>query len=206
MSENEHKEIVEAEVVKDIHPATTKASNSHEQAKATNNKFIAPILVDAILLALGIFLLIWADKVVNTISYIIGGIFLLYAIYNYVAFARAEKKSGGDYTRLLVAISLTIAGGFLIFQTDFLKDIISFIVGIFVILNSMFRLQDAFKLRKINKEAAKMPLIFACVSLFCGVLCILGKILIPDIFLQILGVMLIIFSFADIADLIFLRK
>ena len=206
MAENEHKEIVEAEVVKDIHPATTKSSESNKNDKSNTKKFIAPILLDAILLALGLFLLIWADKVVNAISYAIGGIFLLYAIYNFVAFGRAQKKTAGEYLRLLVAIGMVIAGGFLIFRTNFIKEIISFVVGIFIILNSMFRLQDAFKLRKVNKEAAKLPLIFACVSLVCGVLCILGKLLIPDIFVQILGVMLIIFSFADIADLVVLRK
>ena len=206
MSEHEQKEIVEAEVVKDTHLTTTKPSHSKKESDSNSKKFLAPIVLDAILLALGLFLLIWADQVVNAISYIIGGIFLLYALYNFIAFARAEKKTGGDYTRLIAAIGMVIAGGFLIFKTGFIKEIISFIVGIFVILNSMFRLQDALKLRKTNKEAAKMPLIFACISLVCGVLCILGKLLIPDIFIQILGVMLIIFSFADIADLIFLRK
>ena len=101
---------------------------------------------------------------------------------------------------------MVIAGIFLISQTGFIKEIISFVVGTFIIIASMIRLQDSFKLRKINKEAAKIPLVLSSISLICGVLCILGKILIPDIFLQILGVMLIIFSFSDISGLLTTHK
>ncbi len=197
MSENKHTEIIEAEVVKEHH------SEKKNEPKTSAKKALAPLIVDVILLAFGAFLLIWADKVVNVISYAIGGLFLLYAVYNYIAFGRGEKK---DYARLIAAIGMTIAGGFLIFRAGFIQEIISFIVGIILILSSMFRLQDALKLRKNNKEAAKWPLILAAVCLVCGVLCILGKVLIPNIFLQILGVMLIIFSVADIADIIIVHK
>ena len=107
---------------------------------------------------------------------------------------------------LIAGIAMVIAGIFLITQTSFIKEIISFIVGIFIIFESMVRLQDSLKLRKASKEAAKMPLILSSVSLICGVLCIFGKILIPDIFLQILGVMLILFSFADISSLLVTHK
>ena len=197
MSENKRTEIIEAEVVKEHH------SENKTVPKNGAKKALAPLIVDVILLAFGLFLLIWADKVVNVISYAIGGLFLLYALYNYIAFGRAEKK---NYTTLIAAIGMTIAGGFLIFRASFIQEIISFIVGVILILSSMFRLQDTLKLRKENKDAAKWPIILAIICLVCGILCILGKVLIPNIFLQILGVMLIIFSIADIANIIIVHK
>lgn len=195
MSENTNTEIIEGQVV-----------NDKEQGGKPNKKaFLALSLIDVILLALGITLLIWADKVVNGISIAIGSLFVLYAAYNFIAYFRSEKKMA-DITKLIAGIAMVIAGVFLITQTSFIKEIISFVVGIFIIFESMVRLQDSFKLNKINKEAAKMPLILSAISLTCGVLCIFGKILIPDIFLQILGVMLIVFSFADICGLLTIRK
>lgn len=202
MSENKHTEIIEAEIVKEEHHSESK-KESKTESKSSAKKALAPLLANVILFAFGLFLLIWADEVVNVVSYAIGGLFLLYAVYNYIAFSRAEKK---NYTTLIAAIGMTIAGAFLIFRAGFIQEIISFIVGIILILSSMFRLQDALKLRKINKESAKWPLILSLVCLACGVLCILGKILIQNIFLQILGVMLIIFSIADIADIIIVHK
>ena len=195
MSENTNTEIIEGQVVND----------KEQDGKPNKKAFLALSLIDVILLALGITLLIWADKVVNGISIAIGSLFVLYAAYNFIAYFRSEKKMA-DITKLIAGIAMVIAGVFLITQTNFIKEIISFVVGIFIIFESMVRLQDSFKLNKINKEAAKMPLILSAISLTCGVLCIFGKILIPDIFLQILGVMLIVFSFADICGLLTIRK
>lgn len=194
MAENTNTDIIEGQVI-----------NANNNDEKNNKAFLALSLIDVIMLVLGITLLIWADKVVNGISIVIGSIFILYATYNFIAYFRSDKKSA-DIAKLIAGIAMVIAGGFLIMQTNFIKEIISFIVGIFIIFESMVKLQDSLKLRKINKEAAKMPLILSAVSLACGVLCIFGKILIPDIFLQILGVMLIIFSFADICGLLTIRK
>ena len=194
MAENTNTDIIEGQVI-----------NADNKDEKNNKAFLALSLIDVIMLVLGITLLIWADKVVNGISIVIGSIFILYATYNFIAYFRSDKKSA-DIAKLIAGIAMIIAGGFLIMQTNFIKEIISFIVGIFIIFESMVKLQDSLKLRKINKEAAKMPLILSAVSLACGVLCIFGKILIPDIFLQILGVMLIIFSFADICGLLTIRK
>lgn len=191
MTENKNTDIIEGQVI--------------NETKSNSKAFFAPALIDIIMLALGITLLIWADKVVNGISMAIGGLFILYAVYNFIAYLRSEKKAA-DATKLIAGIAMVIAGIFLISQTGFIKEIISFVVGTFIIIASMIRLQDSFKLRKINKEAAKIPLVLSSISLICGVLCILGKILIPDIFLQILGVMLIIFSFSDISGLLTTHK
>ena len=193
MEENHNTDIIEGQVVND------------KSTKPNSKAFLAPALIDIIMLVLGIALLIWADKVVNGISIAIGSLFVLYAAYNFIAYYRSEKKIA-DTTMLIAGIAMVIAGIFLITQTSFIKEIISFIVGIFIIFESMVRLQDSLKLRKASKEAAKMPLILSSVSLICGVLCIFGKILIPDIFLQILGVMLILFSFADISSLLVTHK
>lgn len=194
MAENKNTDIIEGQIV-----------NQKATSNSSSKTFLAPALIDIIMLILGISLLIWADKIVNGISMAIGGLFILYAAYNFIAFYRSDKKAS-DSTKLIAGIAMVIAGIFLITQTSFIKDIISFVVGIFIIFESMIRLQDSLKLRKLNKDAAKIPLISSCISLICGVLCIMGKILIPDIFLQILGVMLIIFSFADIFGLFTIHK
>lgn len=191
MAENTHTEIIEGQVV--------------NQAPKNSKKLLAPALVDVIMLILGVCLLIWTDKIVNGISMAIGGIFILYALYNFIAYSRTEKKVS-EVAKLITGIAMVIAGIFLITQTNFIKELISFVVGIFIIIESMLRLQDALKIRAINKELAKWPLILSCISLVCGILCILGKLLIPDAFLQILGVMLIVFSFSDISGLLTSHK
>ena len=185
---------------------STKAVRKIEVKEAKKVKQIAmPVSLDIIILALGICLLIWADKVTSLISVIIGATFLVYAAYNFIAYVRVENKTSTEYAKLITGIALAIAGAFLIFQKDFIKEIISLIIGIFVLVESIFRLQDTLNSRHANPNY-KNALILSVIGVVCGALCIFGKIIVPDVMLQVLGVMLIIFAFVDMAGGIMVSK
>ena len=159
-------------------------------------KFSMPIYMNVVLLALGIALVIWADKVTSLISIIIGATFLVLAAYNLIAYLRVENRDMKEMPKLVSAIALGIAGGFLIIQNGLIKEVISIVVGIFLLIESIFRLQDALESKKSNPNY-KNPLILSIVGIVLGMLCIFGKIIIPDLMLQVFGIILIIFSIVD---------
>lgn len=167
--------------------------------------FSMPISINVILLALGICLLIWADKVTDLISIGIGVIFLVYAAFNFIAWARIENRNLGDNAKLITAIAVAVAGAFLIIEKDFLKELISIVIGIFLLIESIFRLQDALNSKSYNPNY-KNSLILAIIGVSCGALCIFGKIVIPDLMIQILGVLLIIFAVVDMTGGIMVTK
>lgn len=167
--------------------------------------FSMPISFNVILLALGICLLIWADKVTDLISIGIGVIFLVYAAYNFIAWARIENRNFGDNAKLITAIAVAVAGAFLIIEKDFLKELISVIIGIFLLIESIFRLQDSLNSKNYNPNY-KNSLILAGIGVICGALCIFGKIVIPDLMIQILGVLLIVFAVVDMTGGIMITK
>lgn len=159
-------------------------------------KFSMPIYMNIVLLALGIALVIWADKVTSLISIIIGATFLVLAAYNLIAYLRVENRDMKEIPKLVSAIALGIAGGFLIIQNGLIKEVISIVVGIFLLIESIFRLQDALESKKSNPNY-KNPLILSIIGIVLGMLCIFGKIIIPDLMLQVFGIILIIFSIVD---------
>ena len=159
-------------------------------------KFSMPIYMNVVLLALGIALVIWADKVTSLISIIIGATFLALAAYNLIAYLRVENRDAKEFPKLVTAIALGIAGGFLIIQNGLIKEVISIVVGIFLLVESIFRLQDALESKKSNPNY-KNPLILSVVGIALGMLCIFGKVIIPDLMLQVFGIILIIFSIVD---------
>lgn len=167
--------------------------------------FSMPVSINIILLALGICLVIWADKVTSLISVALGVLFLVYAVYNFIAWYRVENRNVADNAKLITAIALTVAGGFLIIEKDFLKELISIILGIFLLIESIFRLQDALNSKKYNPNY-KNSLILAIIGVVCGALCVFGKIIIPDLMVQILGVLLIIFAVSDTTGGIITKK
>ena len=164
-----------------------------KEARKVRN-FSMPPLINIILLALGICLVIWADKVTSLISIAIGITFIVCAAYNFIAWYRVENRRISDNTKLLSAIALAIAGTFLIVQNGFIKEIISIFVGVFLLIESIFRLQDALNSKKYNPNYQN-SIILALVGIVCGALCVFGKIIVPDLMMQALGVLLIIFAF-----------
>jgi len=184
----------------------TKAIRKIEVKEAKKIRtFAMPSFFNIILLALGVCLLIWADKVTSLISIIIGSVFLVYAVYNFIAWYRVENRTINDTTKLISAIALAIAGGFLIIQNGFIKEVISIIIGIFLLVESIFRMQDTLNSKAYNPNY-KNTLILSGIGIFCGALCVFGKIIVPDLMIQILGVMLIIFAFVDMASSIMNTK
>jgi len=167
--------------------------------------FSMPISINVILLALGICLLIWADKVTSFISIAIGILFLVYAAYNFIAWYRVENRNMSDNAKLITAIALGVAGAFLIIEKDFLKELISIVLGIFLLIESIFRLQDALNSKKFNPNY-KNALILAIIGVVCGTLCIFGKIIVPDLVVQVLGVLLIIFAVSDMTGGIIVKQ
>ena len=156
-------------------------------------KFAMPVSLNLILLALGICLVIWADKVTSLISIAIGATFLVCAIYNFIAWARIENRSLTDNTKLFSAIALSIAGGFLIIQNGFIKEVISIIIGIFLLIESIFRMQDALASKKFNPN-------------YQNALSVFGKIIVPDLMMQVLGIILIIFAVVDMSGGVMVNK
>ena len=167
--------------------------------------FSMPVSINVILLALGICLLIWADKVTSLISIAIGALFLVYAAYNFIAWYRVENRNMGDNAKLITAIALGVSGAFLIIEKDFLKELISIVLGIFLLIESIFRLQDALNSKKFNPNY-KNALILAIIGVVCGALCIFGRIIVPDLVVQVIGVLLIIFAVSDMTGGIMIKQ
>lgn len=191
----------EAEITKD---ATTQQGSNQSQteskkinvkARARKKSDLAvPLIADLILLVMGICMLAWPDKILSTISIVIGVIFIVYAIYNIIKYIRVEEKSNSDLPLLVTGIAVGIAGGFLIIQSNFIEAFFSILIGIILTISSIMRLQDAL----IYKNEDKVPLILAIVTLVCGILCLFGKMMPIQIMIIFIGVILVVYSLADI--------
>lgn len=191
----------EAEITKD---ATTEQGSNQSQteskkinvkARARKKSDLAvPLIADLILLVMGICMLAWPDKILSTISIVIGVIFIVYAIYNIIKYIRVEEKSNSDLPLLVTGIAVGIAGGFLIIQSNFIEAFFSILIGIILTISSIMRLQDAL----IYKNEDKVPLILAIITLVCGILCLFGKMMPIQIMIIFIGVILVVYSLADI--------
>lgn len=162
------------------------------------------ILADVALLILGIGMVCWADTIIDVISKVIGVIFIVYALYCFIAYIRVEEKRNSDLPMLISGIALTIVGFFFFTQSGLISRFVSFVVGAFVTIISIIHLQNVLATKAINKNF-KISLAFTLVSLLAGIACIFGKVLLPESFVLVMGIALIIFAASDLVGYISAR-
>ena len=162
------------------------------------------ILADVALLILGIGMVCWADTIIDVISKVIGVIFIVYALYCFIAYIRVEEKRNSDLPMLISGIALTIVGFFFFTQSGLISRFVSFVVGAFVTIISIIHLQNVLATKAINKNF-KISLAFTLVSLLAGIACIFGKVLLPESFVLVMGIALIIFAASDLIGCISAR-
>ncbi len=171
-------------------------------AKKTGEKKInlfGAISINIVLLALGLCLVVWADKVTSIISIVLGVILFIIATYYVIDYIKDSKREDkdGEISKIISAIFLGLIGAFLIYNNGFIKEFISIIVGAGLVLFGLSGISSAVEFKKIDHSAYTKGLVFGAISTIAGALCILGCLIVPDLMLQILGVMMIIFSFSQ---------
>ncbi len=157
---------------------------------------INEILVSICLFILGLCIFIWADKVTNTISLFFGVILIIYSLFNGIIYFKNKEN---NVINILSTVILLVIGIILISRPSIISEIISFVVGIYILLSSLSKLNITLNNKQNNKY--HLNLILSIVGILLGILCILGKILVPNLILRYLGLMLMIYSIIDIVGI-----
>ena len=168
--------------------------------------FISSLLILIIMFIFGLSLVIWAEDVTNIISIIFGCITVVYGLAILIDYIKKDVKSMNDNFKLIFGIVAIVLGGILIFKTDFLKELISFIIGIYVVLTSLLKLQEALTLQKTVGVKLTKAIVISIIEIIIGVLCIFGKFIVPDFFIKFIGIMLMIYSVLGIYNQIVIGK
>ena len=152
---------------------------------------ISDILGSLFITIFGICLVAWADSITKLLSIAIGTIFALFGFIRIINYYK--NKGFCSPFDLIFAIILLVIGGVLIFRVNFLKEMISFIVGIYIVLASINGFINALSFYNTSGHKMNKPMIMYAICIVIGILCILGKFILPDIILQFIGILMTIF-------------
>ena len=170
------------------------------------DKKISDVVLAICLLVFGIFLIIWAERITKIVSIMLGIVGILYAIMMFVNYFKKNDKTFGNTLNFIYGIFILVIGCILVFRVNFLKELISFIVGIYIVLSSTLKLHEILVLQKKDNVKLKKPLIITLVLIFLGLLCILGKFLIPDLIVRVMGGILVVYSIMMIVNAKMVKK
>ena len=152
------------------------------------------IVMSVLYLALGIFLLMVPGTALNVVCYALGGVVLLGAVIQLVRYFLVERGIFQSQLTLISGLVCLALGGFLILRSDIVVRILPIVFGLFVIFDSLGRVQSALELRRCGYGSWKGFLLLALLSVVLGVVMIVDPFGTMETLVMAIGVILIIES------------
>ena len=141
------------------------------------------ILMSVLYLGLGIFLLMRPSTALNVVCYALGGVVLVCAAVQLVRYFAVERGIFQSQLTLISGIICLGLGAFLILPIVF---------GLFVIFDSLGRIQNALDLRRCEYPSWKGFLLLPVLSVVLGVVMILNPFGTMETLVMAIGIILII--------------
>ena len=163
-------------------------------------KKLGDLLVSALLLFIGICLLFWAENVIKSISIVLGGAFILYGGFHIYKYVKDDPKST---ISLVGAVALVTVGLIILIRPNIISEIISFVIGAFIIITCIGSLSRSLENKK--NDDSKLNMWLSIIGLVIGILCVIGKLLIPNVILQFMGILLIIYGVINIINILTMK-
>lgn len=126
------------------------------------------IVVAVLYIIAGLVLIIWPEASRQAICYVLGAALLIYGLYRVAAYFIRTLPMQLQFG-VAIGVACTLAGLVLLFKADFVVTVFGVIVGIILIFDGVFRLQNALDIRRMGGSNFSSLLICALVMLALGV-------------------------------------
>lgn len=150
-------------------------------------------------LILGVVLLIAPGASLKFITFIIAFGAILMGVIQLVEYIKMPKENRIMSLSLILAIVLLAVGIFLMLNLTALVNFITLMIGIFVAVKSIFKIQFALNLRGIS-DKWKYNLVVGLVGMTLGVLLIFNPFGSAEMFLRIIGLILAVSSILELIE------
>ena len=150
------------------------------------------ILMSLLYLALGIFLLAVPGTALNIVCYALGGVVLVCAVVQLVRYFTASHKVFQSQFTLISGLVCLGLGGFLVLRSDIVVRILPVVFGLFVLFDSLGRIQNALDLRRCGYASWKWFILLALLSVVLGCIMIFDPFAAMETLVMGIGIILII--------------
>ena len=160
------------------------------------------LLSSVISLLLGIIIVNHPDDTIKVVSYILGGLFIIFGIVRIISYFSSIKKELAyyDYNLTIGSLYLIIGLVILIFQNT-IASIVGFIFGVWIVIRAINKINLSFKIKEAGAKFWYVSLLIAILVLIVGLYVVFS----PSLILITLGTILITYSIMDIIeDIIFI--
>lgn len=158
-----------------------------------------------VFLIFGLLLIFQTQNVISTVSVIIGILLLVIGIYPIINYFKSRQLGFFSSAGLLYGIFSVVAGIVIIVNKNILATIIPVLSGVWMIINSVNKIQIAMELRDKKINSWIISFIFAIIILIGGTLLIINPFRGAVILSKTVGIFIVIYALLDISDSVFIK-
>lgn len=162
------------------------------------------IISSVMFLVFGILLIFQTEKVIKTISLVIGILLLVIGIFPIVNYFRNRFRNFFSNAGLLYGIFSVVAGIIIMVNNHLLATIIPVLTGVWMIINSVNKIQLSMELRDNKISSWIISFIFAILILIGGAFLIVNPFNGAVILSKTVGILIVVYAILDISDSIFI--
>lgn len=155
---------------------------------------------------IGAFLFLKPETTITTISYIIGSIIMVTGIIFLIKYFSNKEEFAPFSGDLIYGVMSTIFGLILILNPTALAKIVPFVLGVWIVISSVTKIQYALQLKYYKNDAWKFTLIIAAITFLWGVLLLFNPFEGAMIITQIIGMFILVYAILDLIEVTILRK
>ena len=168
--------------------------------------FRMSIFTSIFFIALGLFLVIKPDTTITAISYIIGGIIMVTGITFLIKYFSNREQYGLFSGDLIFGVLSIVIGLVLILNPTALAKVIPFIIGVWILISSVTKIEYSMQLKSIDNRAWVYTMIIAIITFSWGLLLIFDPFGGAMAITQIIGIFILVYAILDFIEIFIIRK
>ena len=164
----------------------------------------SPIVTSLAFTIIGLIIAYNPNTTFKVISYVIGGIFIVYGIIKIIEYFNAKGEYDLYNYELVYGIMAILLGIIVMACSGMIETILRILIGIWIIYSGVMRLGLALKLQKIDSDNKTWVgvLLIALIILVCG----LYIIATPGVLIMTIGVIMVVYGIMDIIEEVIFMK
>ena len=161
------------------------------------------IVLSVVYLAVGIVLLIYPTQTIDVITRVIGITALALGIYEMLKFIFRKSTDAVKVLSMLAGIFSFVCGVILLIKPEFIRTAFPVIIGIFIVLDSAFKLMTSLELRGVGSKTWWSVFFLALAGIIFGFIIVFNAREVSAFVIRMIGVALIIESVENVCAVIF---
>ncbi len=168
--------------------------------------FRMSILTSVFFIVIGLFLILKPETTITTISYILGAVILVTGVVFMIKYFSTKNQLGVFSNDLVSGVMSIIIGFIFIFNPTALAKIIPIILGIWIIISSITKIQYSLQLKMYHNKAWISTMIIAAITFMWGLLLLFNPFEGAMVLTQIIGMFILVYAVLDLVEICIIRK